>query len=264
MFKLMCIAFHIWHNVIFQNEVYFERLLRFSRAPCIFVKVHIPRKLHPYSISAMFHGNRSSSYGTGARKFRPSVAFEWQYCPQTATIRTTEAQRWCVVGTSVAGMKAAVIGRIFDIPQGQHEVSATSRPDRANPEEVKERSLKRLYSACVQRWCAYRDVSSWCCGTFPVIANSRLSRSRANMNAWRNFTRSSTIRLCQTLTTTRWRISHFLALCNHTAHCEYQGPAAPRSCGTFWLAEQKFWFESDRKRVVLHQMIIKQCQHHGP
>ena len=44
---------------------------------------------------------------------------------------------------------------------------------------VKARPLMRLHSACVQR--------RWCCDTFPVIANSRWSRSRANMNAWWNF-----------------------------------------------------------------------------
>ena len=41
----------------------------------------------------------------------------------------------------------------------------------------------------------------------------------------------------------------------HTAHCEYQGPAVARSRGSFGLAEQKFWFESDRKFAVLHQTI---------
>ena len=65
----------------------------------------------------MFHGNRAGSYETVARKFRPSVAFDWQYFLQTATISKTEAQGWRVVGTSVAGMKAAAIGRIFDIPE---------------------------------------------------------------------------------------------------------------------------------------------------
>ena len=64
----------------------------------------------------MFHGDRASSYETVARKFRPSVAFEWQYFLQTPTISTTGAQRWDVVGTLLAGVKAAAIGRIFDIP----------------------------------------------------------------------------------------------------------------------------------------------------
>ena len=48
----------------------------------------------------------------------------------------------------------------------------------------------------------------------------------------------------------------------HTAHCEYHGPAAARILGSFGLAKQKFWFECDRKLVVLHQTIMKQCQHY--
>ena len=63
----------------------------------------------------MFHDNRASSYETVAPKFRPSVAFEWQYFLQTATISTTDAQRRRVVGTLVTGIKAAAIGRIFYI-----------------------------------------------------------------------------------------------------------------------------------------------------
>ena len=63
----------------------------------------------------MFHGNRASSCETVARKFRPSVAFDLEYFLQTATVSTTDAQQWREVGTSVADMKAAAIGRIFDI-----------------------------------------------------------------------------------------------------------------------------------------------------
>ena len=33
----------------------------------------------------------------------------------------------------------------------------------------------------------------------------------------------------------------------YVAHCEYKGPAAVRSCASFGLAKQKFWFKSDRK-----------------
>ena len=64
----------------------------------------------------MFHGNRANNLETVAHKFRPSMAFEWQYFLQTAIISTTDAQRWRVVGTSVAGIKAAANGRIFDNP----------------------------------------------------------------------------------------------------------------------------------------------------
>ena len=71
----------------------------------------------PLSVFAMLNGNRPSSYETVARKFRLSVASEWQYfLHEAATVSTTDVQRWCVVGTSVAGIKAAAIGRISDIP----------------------------------------------------------------------------------------------------------------------------------------------------
>ena len=68
-------------------------------------------------------------------------------------------------------------------------------------------------------------------------------------------------RLCHTLTTTRCRTSHGAM---HAAHCEYQGHTAARSRGSFGLAKQNFWFECDRKLVVLHQTIMKQCQHYRP
>ena len=106
MFNPMCTAFRMWHNLIFQNQVCFERLIRISKIYCIFVKISTTRNWHPYSISAMFHGNRALSYETAVCKFRPSVAFEWQYFLQTATISTTDAQQWRVLGTSVAGKKS--------------------------------------------------------------------------------------------------------------------------------------------------------------
>ena len=164
--------------------------MRFSKTLCI-LKISMPRNWHPYIIFAMVHGNRTSNHQTVARKFRPSFAFVWQYCLQADTTRTTDAQQWHVVGTSRADMKAAAIGRIFYIPQGQFEVSWPSRPYRANPESAKARPLnlrlKRLHFACIQRRYAYGDAPPWCCGTFPVIANSHWSRSRANMNTGRNF-----------------------------------------------------------------------------
>ena len=82
-----------------------------------FVKISTSRNWHPYSISTIFYGNRASRYETVTRKFRPSVAFEWQCFLQTATVSKTDAQRWRVVGTSVAGINAAAIGRIFYIPR---------------------------------------------------------------------------------------------------------------------------------------------------
>ena len=80
------------------------------------MKISTPRNWYLNSMSAMFHGNWVSSYETVARKFRSSVAFEWQYFLQIATISTTNAQRWCVAWISVAGIKSAAIGRNFDIP----------------------------------------------------------------------------------------------------------------------------------------------------
>ena len=104
MFNRMCTAFQVWHNLIFQNQVCFQRLIRFSKISCIFVKICTPRNWHPYSISAMCYSNRTSICETVAHKFRPSVAFDWHYFLQRAAMRGTEPQRWRVVGTSVAGM----------------------------------------------------------------------------------------------------------------------------------------------------------------
>ena len=81
MINPMCTTFQMWQNCILQNQVCFERLIRLSKTPYIFVKVSKPRNWDPYSISAMSHGNRTSSYETVAHKLRPSVAFDWQYTP---------------------------------------------------------------------------------------------------------------------------------------------------------------------------------------
>ena len=43
----MCTAFQMWQNLIFQNQVCFETLIRFSKIYCIFVKISIPRNWHP-------------------------------------------------------------------------------------------------------------------------------------------------------------------------------------------------------------------------
>ena len=102
--------------LFFKIKFVLRHLLDLGKNNCIFVKISIPQNWHPYSMSAMFHGNQASCYDTVARKFRPSGAFERQYFLQRATISTTGAQRWRVVGTSMAGIKAAAIGRIFDIP----------------------------------------------------------------------------------------------------------------------------------------------------
>ena len=151
------------------------------------MKISTPRNWHPYSVSDMFHGNRASRYEIVARKFRPSVAFGWQYFLQTATISTADAQRWRVVGTSVAGIKAAAIGRIFDILEGQYEVSSPGRPDRVNPENVKNVPLSISILPVSSDDIPTQTLPSWCCNTFPAIANWHWWRSRANRSAWRNF-----------------------------------------------------------------------------
>ena len=108
-----------------------------------------------------------------------------------------------------------------------------------------------------------QTLPSWCCGTFPEIANCHWSRSRANMTAWWNF---DEVLGCAT----PWQppvagpamFMHDGAM--HAADYEYRGHAAVRSRGSFGLSKQKFYFECDRKLVVLHQTIIKQCQHYRP
>ena len=82
MINPMCTTFQMWHNSILQNQVCFERLISLGKTPYIFVKISKPRNWEPYSISAMSHGNRTSSYETVAHKLRPSVAFDWQYTPR--------------------------------------------------------------------------------------------------------------------------------------------------------------------------------------
>ena len=170
------------------------------------------------------------------------------------------------MGISAAGRKVAAIGRIFDIPRRTvYDVSSPGRPYRANPEGVKNVPLSISILILSSEDMTSQMLPSWRCGTFPVTANCHWSRSRANMTAWGISTRSSTLRLC-----TPWQppvagqamFMHDGAM--HAAHCEYQGPAAARTRWSFVLAKQGFWFECDRKFVVLHQTIIKQCQQYRP
>ena len=81
MINPMCTTFQMWQNCILQNQVCFERLISLSKTPYIFVKISKPRNWDPCSISAISHGNRTSSYETVAHKLRPSVAFDWQLWP---------------------------------------------------------------------------------------------------------------------------------------------------------------------------------------
>ena len=94
----------------FQNHVCFERLMHFSKTPYILWQFYIS-KLAPLLIFCHVCGYHARSYETVTDKFRPSVAFDL-----TIIIRTPEAQRWPLVGTSVAGLKAAAIGWTFDEP----------------------------------------------------------------------------------------------------------------------------------------------------
>ena len=68
MINPMCTTFQMWQNCILQNQVCFGRLKSLSKTPYIFVKISKPRNWDPYSISAMSHGNRTSSYETVAHK----------------------------------------------------------------------------------------------------------------------------------------------------------------------------------------------------
>ena len=188
MFNPMCTALQMWHNLIFQIQVCFQRLIRLSKISCIFVKISTSRNWHPYSISAMFYGNLSSSYETLARKSRPSIAFDWNYFLQTATIRrTTEPQRRCVVGTSVAGMKAAAIGRIFDIPKGSKRYLRQEGPKGRTPRASKNVPLSLSILPVFSDDISAETLPSWYCGSFPIIVNCHWSRSRAIMTAWWNF-----------------------------------------------------------------------------
>ena len=95
-------------------------------------------------------------------------------------------QRWRVVGNSVTGIKDAALVESLISPEGQYEVSPPGRPYRANPEGVKvPLSISTLPVSSDDM--PMQTLPSWCCGTFPVIANCHWSRSRANMTAWRNF-----------------------------------------------------------------------------
>ena len=175
-----------------------------------------------------------------ARTFRPSVAFEWQYFLQTAKINMADAQRWLVVGTSVAGIKAAAIGRISDIPEGQYEVSSPGRPYRTDPEGVKNVPLGISILPVSSNDIPTQTLPSWCCGTFPVMANCHWLRSRPNMTAWRNFddvldTQAVPHLDNQPPVAGPATFMHDGAM--HVAHYEYQGPAAARRSGSFWLAK---------------------------
>ena len=72
--------------------------------------------------------------------------------------KTTEAQRWRVVGMSQAGMNAAAVGRTLDMPP--RTVRGILARYRANPEGVKDRPRSRRprITTCQEDRCLTRDA----------------------------------------------------------------------------------------------------------
>ena len=253
--------------------------MNFSINPYIFYENFCTSKLTPLPhFFAMFHGNRASSYEIVAHKFRPSVAFEWQYFLLTAMIKMTEAQRWRVVSSkdSWGGYETCShwLNLWYSHIRGVRVILARHC---ANPEGVKNVG-KRLYPACVQRRHAYEDASVTVSWYLSLSCKLPLLEIQRNMKVCRNFDEALDTQVVSHLDNhlccrtghfhTRW--SHFgpseldSMLSGYTAHCEYRGPVAQKRWGGFGLIKEKSWFESDRKRMELHQTIIRQCQHHHP
>ena len=251
----------MWHILFFIIKFVLRDLLNSVKFIVLLWKfLHLENDTHA-PLLPCFHGKRASRYEDVARKFRPSLAFEWQYFLQTATISTADTQRWCVVGTSVAGIKAAAIGRIFDIPEGQYEVSSPGRPYRTNPEGITNVPLGISILPVSSDDMSTQTLPSWCCGTFPVIGKLPLMEIQGKHDRFAEFRRGSR----HSGRATPWQppvagpAMFMRDGAMHAAHWEYQGPAAAWSRGSFGLAKQKFRFECNRKLVVLHQTIIKQC-----
>ena len=104
----------MWHKFISQNQVCFERILNFGRTLYILVEISTPPNLHSTQFLPCF------------MVIEPVVTKQWPMnfdrllrltgsILLTAMIRTTEAQRWRVVGSSLAGVEVVAIDRIFDI-----------------------------------------------------------------------------------------------------------------------------------------------------
>ena len=136
----------------------------------------------------------------------------------------------------MADMKAAAIGRIFDT-----RMDSTRYYRQVGPIRLTLRASKNIPLSAILPVSSddlpTETPPSGCCGTFPLNANSHWPRSRETWTLSGIFTRSSTLRLCHTLTITRCRTSHFLARWSHTAHCEYQGLAALRKLWKFWIGQ---------------------------
>ena len=144
----------MWHKFISQNQVCFERILNFGRTLYIFVKIFTPPNLHPTQFLPCF------------MVIEPVVTKQWPInfdrllrltgsILLTAMIRTTEAQRWRVVGSSLAGVKVVAIDRVFDILA--RTVRGILARHRANTESVKERSRKPLlFPVTTCQWRTFR------------------------------------------------------------------------------------------------------------
>ena len=137
----------------------------------------------------MFNGIRASSYEAAVtRKFPTSSAFDWRYFLEIAMINTTEAQRWRVFGTSVAGMQVAAIGRIFDIP----EKDSTMYPRQVGPKGRTLRASKNApFSISILPVSSddmrTEELPPWCCGTFSCNCKLPLVNIRGKNNRLEEF-----------------------------------------------------------------------------
>ena len=104
-------------------------------------------------------------------------------------IKTTQAQRCRKVGTSVAIMKAATIGRTFDIPTTTvRGIIARYRWTLGTSRNVPiSFSILQVSSDDMPT----EILSSWCCGTFPIISYHYWSPTRATWTLGGILTRSS-------------------------------------------------------------------------
>ena len=113
MINPMCTTFQMWQNCILQNQVCFERLIKLCKTLYIFVKISKPRNWDPYLISAMSHGNRTSSYETVAHKLRPPVAFDWQYTPRQKLSPFPQTLKWTCWIYSISMIFSQCINDMF-------------------------------------------------------------------------------------------------------------------------------------------------------
>ena len=110
------------------------------------------------------------------------------------------------------------------------------------------RPIEHLHPACVQRRHAYADASVMVLWYLPRNCKLPLAeiQGKDHLEEFRRGPRHSGC-------ATPWQPPFAgPAMFMHdgfmyATHYEYQGPAAARSCGSFGLVKQKFWFECDKK-----------------